>query len=153
MKTRIITSSLLFALAVAAAGACSSNGDDDDTTDPQPGDAYLTIVGDDNLFLENGWRQSITVKYHDGSDQPLAGLVEFSVVGSSSGGTISAPSAATDAEGHATIDVIAGALGDASFIIRAEAEYADPVEFHVAVTAGQPPLLPLDPTGKYSVKS
>jgi hypothetical protein len=152
MKTRI-TRSALFALAIAMAGACSSNGGDDDDDQPQPGNAYLTIVGDANVFIENGWRQSLTVKYHDGDQQPLAGLVEFSVVGASGGGTLSAPSAATDAEGKANVDVIAGAQGDASFIIRAEAEYADPVEFHIAVTAGDPPLPPLDPTGKYNVKS
>ena len=152
MKTRI-TRGILFALAVATAGACTSSGDDDGPADPQPGNAYLTIVGDANVFLENGWRQTITVKYHDDDQQPLAGLVEFSVVGSSSGGTISAPSSATSADGLANIDVIAGAQGEASFVIRAEAEYADAVEWHIAVTAGDPPLPPLDPTGKYNVSS
>ncbi len=152
MKTRI-TRSILFALAVATAGACTSSGDDDGPGDPQPGNAYLTIVGDSNVFLENGWRQTITVKYHDDDQQPLAGLVEFSVVGSSGGGTISAPTSATSAEGLANIDVIAGAQGEAVFTIRAEAEYADAVQWTISVTAGDPPLPPLDPTGKYNVSS
>jgi len=152
MKTRI-TKSILFALAITAAGACTSSGSDDDVGDPQPGNAYLTIVGDSNVFLENGWRQPTSVKYHDDADRPLAGLVEFSVVGNSSGGTISSPSSATNSSGLAGVDVLAGAQGEAVFTIRAEAEYAQPVEWTISVSAGDPPLPPLDPTGRYNVNS
>lgn len=153
MKTRTTISSIVLALAIGLAGCSSSEGDIDDPNPPQPGNAYLTVVGDTNVFLENTWRQTITVKYHDGSDQPLAGQIDFSVVGSSAGGTISSPTAVTNSQGLATIDVIAGAEGEALFTVRADAEYADGVEWRIAVNGGTPPLPPLDPTGRYTVSS
>lgn len=153
MKTQTKLSALFLALAVAGAGCSSSEGGTDDGKDPVPGDAYLTLVGDANVFLENGWRQTITVKYHDGADQALAGQIDFSVVGSSAGGTISSPNAVTNGQGLATVDVLAGAEGTAVFTIRAEAEYADAVEWTIAVSEGDQPLPPLNVTGRYTVHS
>ncbi|HUH00641.1 MAG TPA: hypothetical protein VML75_01525 [Kofleriaceae bacterium] len=153
MKTRTTISSIVLALAIGLAGCSSSDSDPNDPNPPQPGNAYLTVVGDTNVFLETSWRQTITVKYHDGSDQPLAGQIDFSVVGNSGGGTITSPTAVTNSQGLATIDVIAGAEGEAVFTIRADAEYADGVEWRIAVNGGTPPLPPLDPTGRYTVSS
>jgi len=143
----------LFAIAIAVAGGCAADKADDDPQPPQPGNAYLTIVGDTNVFLENGWHQTLTVQYHDGNQQPLAGQIDFAVVGNSQGGTINTPFAVTDADGVATIEVIAGAEGEAAFKIRATADYADGVEWSVAVAQGDPPLPPLAPEGTYSLQS
>jgi hypothetical protein len=153
MKTHTKISALFLAVALTGAGCSSSEPDGPGGSDPEPGNAYLTIVGDSNVFLENGWRQTITVRYHDASDQPLAGEVEFSVVGNSNGGTISSPSAVTNADGLASIDVIAGAEGEAVFTIRADAEFTDGAEFSIAVSEGEQPLPPLDVTGRYTVHS
>ncbi len=154
MKTAKITKSFLFAIAIAVAGGCAADaGDDGEPQDPQPGNAYLTVVGDTNVFLENGWRQTLTIKYHNANNEPLAGQVDFAVVGNSRGGTITTPFAITDASGVATIEVIAGAAEDAAFKIRATADYADAVEWSIAVAEGTGPLPPLDPTGTYQVQS
>lgn len=136
-----------------AAGCAADKGDDDGPDQPQPGNAYLTIVGDVNVFLENGWRQTLTVKYHDANNEPLAGQIDFTVVGNSRGGTITTPFAVTDADGLATIEVIGGAEGEAAFKVRAVAEYTDAVEWSIAVAEGTQPTPPLDPTGSYNVNS
>ncbi len=154
MKTASKLSALFVALAIAGMGCSSSEPDPGGNGNPpEPGNAYLTIVGDSNVFMESGWTQTISVRYHDGNDGALAGEVEFSVVGNSNGGTISSPSSVTNSDGQASIDVIAGATGEAAFTIRAEAPYADAVEWTVAVSAGDPPLPPLDVTGRYTVTS
>lgn len=155
MKTNKITKGILFAAVIALGTACATDKPTDDTTpdNPQPGNAYLTIVGDSQYFMENGWTQAISVRYHDGSDQSLAGQVDFFVVGNSGGGTISSPNAVTNASGVATVNVLAGAQGEALFKIRAEAEFAEPVEWTIAVSEGTPPLPPLDVTGRYTVHS
>ncbi len=153
MKT--ITKSILFAVAISLVGCTTAApvGGDDTPNPPDPDNAYLTIVGDNQYFMEGGWRQTLTVRYHDDADQPLAGQVDFSIVGAPAGATLSATFGVTNADGQATIDLIAGAQGDAAFKVRAEADYADPVEWTIAVTAGTPPLPPLDVTGRYTVHS
>jgi hypothetical protein len=156
MKTAAITRNILFALSIGAlATACSSDPTDDQGGGhtPEPGNAYLTIVGDQNVFLENSWQQTITVRYHDGADRPLAGQVDFSIVGTADGGAVSAPAGVTNADGQVSVQVIAGDEGEAFFKVRAEAEYADAVEWTIAVSAGQAPVPPLDPTGRYQVNS
>ncbi len=155
MKNSAIQSSL-FALIVAVAVGCASNelrADNDDPNPPAPGNAYLTIVGDSQYFLEGGWRQTLTVRYHDGADQPLAGQVDFAITGAPAGASLTSAVGVTSADGQVNIDVIAGAQGDAVFKVRAEAEYAEPVEWTIAVTAGTPPPTPLDPTGRFTVHS
>jgi hypothetical protein len=154
MKTNKITRSILFALAASLAVACSSadNGDGGGE-EPTPGNAYLTIVGDSNVFLENGWTQRLQVRYHDGNDTPLAGQVDFAIVGNSNGATLVKSFGVTNADGIVEVDMKAGAEGDASFKIKATAEYADGVEWTIAVSEGTPPLPPLDPTGSYTMHS
>lgn len=155
MKAHKITRSVLFALAASLAVACSSAGTDDNGGggEPTPGNAHLTIVGDSNVFLENGWTHRLKVKYHDGSDAPLAGQVDFAIVGNSNGGALIKTFGVTNADGIVEVDMRAGADGDASFKIKASAEYADAVEWTIAVSAGAPPLPPLDPTGSYTTHS
>lgn len=148
---------MLLALALAVATGCAATqgpegpppGDDD----PQPGRSFLTIVGDKNVFMENGWRQRITVRYHDDTDAALAGTVDFAIRGTANGSTLSGDSGVTNADGVVAIDVVATANGDAAFTVVASAELADPVEWRIAVSSGPPPLPPLDVTGKYVVQS
>ncbi len=156
MKTTTITRTFLFALALSVAAGCSAADSGDDGTGPLPptdGNAQLTVVGDANVFLENGWVQRITVRYHDGDDQALAGRIDFAVVGSSAGGTVSSAFGVTNSEGVVEIDVAAGTTGDASFKITASAEYATDVSWTIAVSGGAPPLPPLDVTGRYTIHS
>ena len=150
------TKSILFALIVGLAVGCATDepsGDNNNPAPPAPGNAYLTIVGDSQYFLEGGWRQTLSVRYHDGNDQPLAGQVDFAVMGAPAGATLASAFGVTNADGQVNIDIIAGAQGDAVFKVRAEAEYAEAVEWTIAVTAGTPPPAPLDPSGRYTVHS
>ncbi|MBZ0238311.1 MAG: Ig-like domain-containing protein [Deltaproteobacteria bacterium] len=149
MKTQL-TTALLLGLFVGAGAGCSS--DDAGPRPPEEGDAFLTIVGETNVFMENGWQQAIIVRYHDGDNNPLAGEVDFAIGGSAAGGTLSAPSAITDRDGEATVTVNAGANGDAAFTVSAVAEYAEPVSWRIAVRTEQPNG-PLDPQGTYRVSS
>jgi|GEM_PF-1204301 len=155
MKGNRVTKSFLFALAIAvgAAGCAAEQGGGNDPQPPVEGDAYLVIQGDTNVFLENGWTQTLTVRYQSGDGQSLAGQVDFEVVGASAGGSVSKAFAVTDSDGVATIEVMAGAEGDASFKVRASADYADAAEWSIAVNGGTPPLPPLDPQGRYRVDS
>ncbi len=148
--------SLLFAGLMAAAVGCASDAagnDDGGGTTPQPGDAFLTVVGDQNVFMENGWTQRLSVRYHDGAGEPLAGQVSFRISGVAGGANLLATSGVTNADGIVQVDLSAGAEGDAVFKVYAEAAEADAAEWDVAVSAGAPPLPPLDATGRYSVQS
>lgn len=154
MKTNTIIKSIIFASTIALVGACASdeNGDPNDPNPPEPGNAYLTVVGEQNLFMENGWEQLIEVRYHDGDGEALAGQIDFEVVGASNGGNVSAGSAVTNADGIASVRLVAGAEGDASFKVEASAEFATSAQWNVAVT-GTTVLPPMDPTGTYNVIS
>lgn len=136
----------------AGLGAGCSSDDGNGPRPPEDGDAFLTVVGDTSVFMENGWQQAITVRYHDGDDNPLAGDVGFAIGGPAAGSTLSAAHAVTNREGEATVTVNAGASGEAAFTVDATAEYADPVSWRVAVRTGQPSG-PLDPRGRYRVDS
>lgn len=149
MKTQL-TTALLLGLLVGAGAGCSN--DDSGPQAPEAGDAFLTIVGETSVFMENGWQQAVIVRYHDGDNNPLAGEVDFAIGGTGGGATLSAPSAITNRDGEATVNVNAGPTGDASFSISAVAEYADPVSWRVAVHTDQPQG-PLDPKGTYRVTS
>ncbi|HVV86541.1 MAG TPA: hypothetical protein VHE35_25965 [Kofleriaceae bacterium] len=145
--------SLLTCAALIGICAAACTGDDDHALQPpESGDAYLTIVGDKNVFMENGWQQAITVRYHDGDDHPLAGEIAFSLEGTGGGATLTSTRAVTDAHGEATVKVQAGATGDAAFAVEAAAEFADPVTWKVAVTTSQPDG-PIDPTGNFRLDS
>jgi hypothetical protein len=149
MKTQL-TTVLLLGLFVGAGAGCSN--DDSGPRPPEEGDAFLTVVGETSVFMENGWQQAVIVRYHDGDNNPLAGEVDFAIGGTAAGATLSAPSAITNRDGEATVNVNAGSAGDASFTISAVAEYADPVSWRVAVHTDQPQG-PLDPKGTYRVNS
>jgi len=155
MNGNRVTKSILFALAITlgAYGCAAEEGGGGDPQPPVEGNAYLVIQGDVNVFLENEWRQTLIVSYQDGDGEPLAGQVDFEVVGAAAGGTITKAFAVTDQDGKAVIEVVAGTTGDASFKIKAAAEYADAVEWSIAVNGGTPPLPPLDPQGSYRVSS
>lgn len=144
----------LTAMAVTLlASACGSAETDDGGKQPVPGDAYLTIVGDKNVFLNNGSRQTLIVKYHDGAGHPLAGEVRFRIEGNAAGAVLDGAADVTNGEGLAQIDLTAGAQGAAAFSVVAEADYAQPVDWRIAVDQGDQPPLPLSVTGKYKVES
>ncbi len=149
MKTQLSTA-LLIGLFVGTGAGCSN--DDSGPRPPEQGDAFLTIVGETSVFMENGWQQGVIVRYHDGEDNPLAGEVDFAIGGTAAGATLSAPSAVTNSEGEATVTVNAGASGEAAFTLQAVAEYADPVSWRIAVRTSQP-MGPLDPKGTYRIAS
>src|SRR5262245_26513812 len=73
--TRITMTTLLTApglsIVTAACGASASA--------PEEGNAFLTVVGDRNVFLDYGQRVNIAVRYHDSNDEPLAGEVSLRV--------------------------------------------------------------------------
>src|SRR5574338_600411 len=127
MKTQL-TTAILLGLFVGAGAGCS-NDDSGGPSQPEEGDAFLTVVGETSVFMENGWQQAVIVRYHDGDNNPLAGEVDFAIGGTAAGATLSAPSAITNRDGEATVNVNAGPTGDASFTISAVAEYADPVSW------------------------
>jgi hypothetical protein len=145
-KTTFILASL-FAL---AAGACSG-GEEGPTQKPEEGHAFLTIVGDRNVFVNGGERKSLTVKYHDDDGTPLAGAVRFRIDGEANGATLSKASQQTVNDGTATIDVIGGSSGEASFRVVAEAEFATAVDFRVNVAEGSSG--PLKLSGTYELDS
>jgi hypothetical protein len=150
-----LSSILLFGFFVGTglgAGCSNDDGGGGGPRPPEEGDAFLTIVGDSNVFLENGWQQAITVRYHDGDNNPLAGEVAFVIGGTARGGALSAANAVTNQNGEATVTVTAGATGEAAFNVEATAEFADPASWRIAVRANEP-TGPLDPKGRYRVES
>lgn len=152
MKTTLKQATLLFG--ILALGACSSAGSGGgDDGNGNPDSANLTIVGDPNQFMENGWTVRLSVRYHDDDNEPLAGQVDFRISGVSGGALLSSGSSVTNADGVAQVDLQAPATGEAVFKVIAEAAEAAPVEWTVAVSAGAPPLPPLDPKGRYQVNS
>ena len=142
---------LLFA--VLAAGACGSDKSGDDGKQGKiPEDAALSIVGDTNVFMENKWKTELSVKYHDSEGEPLAGLIEFEIVGSARGASLVKDSATTDEKGVATVIVEAGAEGEASFRVRATAESAEDVDWRVSVK-GQVTARDATIPGRYELNS
>lgn len=151
MKTTNKTILGLALIASMGAMGCASDGGGGGK-DPVEGDAYLTIVGERNVFMENGWQQALTVRYHDSNNEALAGQIEFAIVGDAAGSTLSTTTKSTNASGEAEIFVTAAATGEASFQVKADAAYADSANWTVSVY-GNTPQLPLDPTGRYTVDS
>jgi hypothetical protein len=82
--------------------------------------------------------QILTVKYHDASGQPVAGLVSFSMNGVSGGAILGASSAPTDAQGIAQVTITGGAIG--AFDVIATAPKANSVDWRTAVSSRLPPL-------------
>lgn len=137
---RLATASLLLSACASGTGLPTA----------EEGDAYLTVVGDQNVTLDLGAQRTLEVLYHDSNESPLAGEVEFEIVGEAKGGALSASSSSTDSQGIASLRVEAG-QNAASFRIKASAEFAPPAEWTVAVGDGA--ALPLDPEGTYQIDS
>lgn len=141
-------------LCAAMLGLCAAACTDaaDVPRPPEAGDAYLTIVGDRDVFLEHAWQQAITVRYHDGDDHPLAGEIAFAIEGNGRGANLTTTRAVTNARGEATVSIRAGTSGEAAFAVEASAEFATPVTWKVAVTTSQPNG-PIDPAGRFRLDS
>lgn len=134
-----------FAVASAAMGtaACGGDGDGPD------GGAFLTIVGDDQLFVESGSLRELRVRYHDGDNDPIAGTVAFDIVGNGGGSSLSRGSVVTDSDGMAIVNLQLGDADEASFQIEANAAYvAEPAQWDVALKAP-----PFEIIGRYNVES
>jgi len=138
--------SLTFLLALGAGAGCTADNTGGD--DVSPSDAQLTIVGERDLRLENGWETEIRVRYTDGEGNPLAGEIAFQIAGEPGGAFLSDGYAVTDANGEATLTLTAGQAGDAAFAIEADADDTDPVEWQVQVLE-----VALDVTGSYRLTS
>src|SRR5262249_48512609 len=121
---------------------------------PTDGHAYLKIVGDKSVFLENGQRRELVVKYVDDNDGPLAGSIAFRVDGDFMGGSLSAPSGVTGADGSVHVMVNGGPTGEAFVKVSASAAYATPVDWNVSIkAAGSSQPKPLDVVGTYKLES
>ncbi len=149
--TRVTSFAFAFTVAVAAC-ASPDEGPTGGPNPPEPGHAFLTIVGDRNVFLDAGAQQTLVVKYHDETGAPLAGAVHFRVQGMTYGSNISTDSDVTGADGLAQVNIL-GSANEAAFQVIAEAEYATAVDWRIAVSAGEPPLPPLSAAGTYELDS
>src|SRR5690606_17366695 len=70
--------------------------------------AYLTIVGDRNVYVGYESTRRLSIRYHDADNQPLAGEVGFAVAGDLRGSSISTSSGVTNSQGIVEIDVHGG---------------------------------------------
>ena len=147
MKTIDAKALSLFLLALSAGAACTGDATGGDDTSPETG-AQLTIVGERNIRLENGWESEIKVRYTDLDGAPLAGEIVFQIAGEPAGAFLSEMSAVTDANGEAILVLTAGQTGNAAFAVEADAEDTDPVQWDVEVLE-----VALDVTGSYRVTS
>lgn len=134
---------ILSALLALSAAACGGSNDGNEQ-------AFLTIVGDKNVFLDNGDVQKLRVRYHDAEDRPLSGAVDFRLVGTTGGSTLSKSTAVTNPDGIVEIDLSAGQSGSANFTVSAEAVKASAARWTISVGNGVPDL---DPAGRYELKS
>jgi hypothetical protein len=105
-------------------------GDDDEGRTQ----AFLTIVGEDDLFGDPGNLTVLTVRYHDGQNRPLAGTVGFYFAGDAMGSTLSRSQVVTDSNGRALVELRYSEDGDAAFQVIAEAQAAAPARWRISVT-------------------
>ncbi len=149
-----VTALLAIALAACASDAVgpTKGGNNPPPTD---GHAYLKIVGDKNVFLDNGATKELVVMYVDDANMPLAGTIAFKVDGDLMGGRLSASSGVTGADGSVHINVTGGPTGEAYVKVTASAEFATSVDWSVSVkAASQPPVPgPLQVIGTYQLES
>lgn len=115
--------------------------------DEPPPAAHLTIEGVAWIAIPSQTTARLAVRYHDGDERPLAGRVDFAILGEPGGATLSASTAATADDGVATIDFHAPDVAE-SFQVRASAADAEPVEWTVTVMRGAPRV-----TGSYELTS
>src|SRR5687768_479593 len=85
--TRLYTA--LFAATLLSACASEALGPAP-VIQPQPGHAFLKIVGDKNVFLGYGGSRELIVKYVNDNDEGLAGEVEFEIKGTGNGARLTA---------------------------------------------------------------
>jgi hypothetical protein len=110
--------------------------------------AYLTIEGSRSVILPYDGTSRLAVRYHDEADRPLAGRIDFEVVGDARGSTLSQSSA--DADGSGIVEIsIRAARADISFRVRASAADAAPVEWTINVNQSGT----MDVTGSYALSS
>jgi len=133
-------------LVLALLAGCASS--DEGPLQPTEGHAFLTIVGDAEMYVDGGLRKELVVQYHDDQGRPLAGEIGFDIVGDPRGGDLSATASITDDEGLARIEVIPGE--ETRFTVEATALYADPVSWTVEIGPGG---WALDATGEYRLES
>jgi hypothetical protein len=139
-------------LATMLAGCASEALGPSPTIMPEEGHAYLRIVGERNVFLATGGSREITVKYVNDAGEGLAGSVAFKIEGNAAGGSLSSGSQVTGPGGEVRVHVIGG--NETAFRVVAEAQYATPVDWAVAVrTNAVDPPVPLNIVGTYRVES
>jgi hypothetical protein len=150
MGTRLYTA--LFAATMLSACASEALGPAP-TIDPQPGHAFLKIVGDKNVFLDYGASRELTVKYVNDADEGLAGEVQFEIKGTANGARLTNPSGVTGPGGEVRIGIIGGSGSEAFFTVEARAEYATSVNWAVSVRNNSQPPLPFKVEGTYRLES
>lgn len=92
----------------------------------------------DSIGLAHGDRATLRVRLRDAGGVPSTGaMVGFAIAADADAGgsALSAPEAATDGDGVATVELTAGA-SRAIFVVTATAESAPPVAFTIAVAPG-----------------
>ena len=133
---RITMTKLSLALLISAtAFACGASA----SGDPEEGNAFLSVVGDRNVFLDHGASTTLAVRYHDGNDEPLAGEVTIAIQGDAKDSSVATTSGVTDAQGIVRYD-LQGGNTDAAFGVQATAEFASPTEWSITVSEGAKPL-------------
>ncbi len=152
-QTRLKGSGFVALFAAAMLSACASEAvGPAPTMEPEEGHAFLKIVGEKNVFVGEGDSRQIRVKYVNDNDEGLAGSVSFRIEGNARGATLSSNSEITGPGGEVTIAVSSGT--ESAFRIIAEAQYATPVDWAVAVRkGGDNPPLPFNVVGTYRVES
>jgi hypothetical protein len=110
-------------------------------------DAYLTIVGSEQVAAAAESTVPLTVRYHDADDQPLAGRVSFRISGTADA-TLSVGNARADEDGHATVNLIVGRGAAGSFEVIAEASGAAPAVWTIEQRAAD-----LRMVGDYALES
>lgn len=113
----------------AAADDAREGGDDAGLEDPY----RLTWVDGGAIRMSPGDATSVGVLYVDPDGVPAIDTVSFALVGSAQDASLSSLEAETDANGGATVDLVASSIA-ASFRLRASAPLAEEIFLDVAVS-------------------
>jgi hypothetical protein len=144
-STTKLTGTILLGAAVSLTGACGSSEPGEGS-----GDAFLTIVGDRNVYLESGDQAELQVRYHDRGGEALAGVISFSIDGASGLAQLSGNSATTNSDGVASVTLQAVNDDQDSIFVEATAPGAGSVTWNVTLAQA---AAPVDPNGVYRVDS
>lgn len=134
---RLATSTIAILSVLAGAAACGDTGlitvpGGDNPT--HEGEGYkLVITSPVPLTLETLAVAPASVKLTKNEAPVADAAVSFAVLGTSGGARLSTLRTTTDADGAASVDVIAGSDA-ASFRIVIESEFTNPIEYSVSVT-------------------